>query len=479
MVTESVVEFAAVDWFTALGYRHVAGSEMVPGPSGRRKKSYEEVVLKQVLQDCIHRLNPHLDSGARLEAFRKITRPEGASTVARNRNFHLKLVNGVSVETQPDSGPIRGAQARIIDFADPSNNYWMVVNQFTVAENGHHRRPDIVVFVNGLPLAVIELKNPGNIDATVWSAWQQIQTYRAELPTLFSMNGLLAVSDGLETRLGTLTAGKEWFKPWRTIEGEKLAPRTKTGLQVLIEGVFQKERFLSLLRDFVVFEDDGSGRLTKKVAGYHQFHAVKAAVAETRRAAKMQDTLIEAADEKWIGPRRRPGGDQGDRRIGVVWHTQGSGKSLTMAFYAGVIIRDPVMRNPTVVVLTDRNDLDNQLFSTFSRCQDLLPPTAHPGRKSSRSSSKAIGGIRRGGVHHHPEVLPRRKRRHPPYAFRTAQHRGDRRRGAPQPIRLPRRVRPAHAGCSPPSFFHRVHRYSHRAAGRQHPGGVRRPHQHL
>ncbi len=237
MVAESVVEFAAVDWFTALGYQHIAGSEMVPGPSGRRKKSYEEVVLKQVLQDCIHRLNPNLDPGARLEAFRKITQPEGAGTLARNRDFHLKLVNGVTVETQPDSGPIRGAQARIIDFTNPSNNYWMVVNQFTVAENGHHRRPDIVVFVNGLPLAVIELKNPGNIDATVWSAWQQLQTYRAELPTLFSMNGLLAVSDGLETRLGTLTAGKEWFKPWRTIEGEKLAPRTKTGLQVLIEGV--------------------------------------------------------------------------------------------------------------------------------------------------------------------------------------------------------------------------------------------------
>ena len=395
MVTESVVEFAAVDWFTALGYRHASGSEMVPGPVGWRK-SNEEVVLKQVLQDCIDRLNPQLDPGARLEAFRKVTQPEGSSMAARNRDFHLKLINGVTVETQPDSGPIRGAQARIIDFADPSNNHWMVVNQFTVEENGHHRRPDIVVFVNGLPLAVIELKNPGNIDATVWSAWQQLQTYRAELPTLFSNSGLLAVSDGLETRVGTLTAGKEWFKPWRTIEGEKLAPRTKNGLQVLIEGVFQKERFLSLLRDFVVFEDDGSGQLAKKVAGYHQFHAVRAAAAETRRAAKMQDTLIEAADDDWTDPRRRPGGDPGDRRIGVVWHTQGSGKSLTMAFYAGSIIRDPVMRNPTVVILTDRNDLDNQLFATFSRCQDLLrqPPT----QAESRADLRRKLSVESGGV---------------------------------------------------------------------------------
>ena len=393
--SESIVEDAAIGWFESLGYSYIGGPATLPTDSGWRG-GYEDVILMDPLRDSIKRLNPRLDSGARESAFRKIVQPEGADTVTRNRDFHLKVINGVTVESQSESGAIRGAQAKIIDFDDPTNNHWAVANQFTVAENGHRRRPDIVVFVNGLPLGVIELKNPGNVDATVWSAWQQLQTYRAELPTLFSMNGLLAVSDGLETRVGTLTAGREWFKPWRTIEGERLAPRFLTGLQVLIEGVFDKERFLALLRDFVVFEDDGSGRLAKKVAGYHQFHAVRAAVAETRRAAKMQETLLETADERWMDHRTKHGGRPGDRRIGVVWHTQGSGKSLTMAFYAGVIVRDLVMRNPTVVVLTDRNDLDDQLFATFSRCQDLLRQS--PTQAKSRADLRRKLAVESGGV---------------------------------------------------------------------------------
>ena len=211
------------------------------------------------------------------------------------------------------------------------------------------------------------------------------------------MNGLLAVSDGLETRIGTLTAGKEWFKPWRTIDGEKPAPSFLTGLQVLIEGVFHKRRFLALLRDYVIFEDDGSGLLAKKVAGYHQFHAVQAAVEETLRATKPQATLLEAATERSQGlHRRKRGGKRGDRRIGVVWHTQGSGKSLTMVFYTGAIIREMEMRNPTVVVLTDRNDLDDQLFGVFARCSDLLgqPPV----QAESRADLRRRLAVESGGV---------------------------------------------------------------------------------
>ena len=262
---------------------------------------------------------------------------------------------------------------KVVDFERPSDNDWLAVNQFTVVENKHERRPDIVLFVNGLPLGIVELKNPTDEHATVWSAWQQLQTYKAELPTLFAMNAILIVSDGIEARIGTLTAGREWFKPWRTTSGEALADPSLPQLQVMLEGACEPARFLRLLRDFIVFEDDGDA-LAKKMAGYHQFHAVETAVAETLRAAELHG-LREAREGRYESG-RQPGGEAGDRRIGVVWHTQGSGKSLTMAFYAGRIIREPAMENPTVVVLTDRNDLDDQLFGTFARCQDLLrqPP---------------------------------------------------------------------------------------------------------
>jgi len=266
-----------------------------------------------------------------------------------------------------------------------------------VVENRHSRRPDIVLFVNGLPLAAIELKNAADADATIWTAWQQLQTYQAEIPSLFAPNAVLVVSDGLEARVGPLGAGREWFKPWRTIGGETVAPEIIPQLQVVLEGLFDKRRFLDLVRDFIVFEDDGSGRLVKKVAGYHQFHAVRVAVEETLRAAALRREA-EALHEPGGGYRavRQPGGQTGDRRIGVVWHTQGSGKSLTMAFYAGRIIREPAMENPTIVVLTDRNDLDDQLFGTFSRCRELLrqPPVQAESRAHLRQLlSVAAGGV--------------------------------------------------------------------------------------
>ena len=380
--TESVVEQAALDWFRALGYNVVGGPDMPPGPHALRE-SYADTIFPSVVRGALARLNPNLPAEALDDGFRKLTRPEGPSPEARNRAFHRLAVDGVTVEYREAGDTIRGAPVRMFDFEQPSNNDWLAVNQFTVVEGNHERRPDIVLFVNGLPLAVIELKNPADEDATLRNAWQQLRTYQAELPSLFTFNAVLAVSDGVEARLGTLTAGWEWFKPWRTISGEELAPVFLTQLQVAIEGAFEKRRFLALLRDFIVFEDDGGGRLAKKMAGYHQFHAVETAVGETLRAAELR--VREEPGRYESG--RKPGGNPGDRRIGVVWHTQGSGKSLTMAFYAGRIIREPAMANPTVVVLTDRNDLDDQLFGTFARCRDLLrqPPVQADSRADLRS----------------------------------------------------------------------------------------------
>ena len=389
--TELVVEQAALDWFRALGYDVIGGPDMPPGPHALRE-SYADTIFPSVVRGALARLNPNLPNEALDDAFRKLARPEGPTLEARNRAFLRLAVDGVTVEYRDAGGSIRGAPVWMFDFEEPSNNDWLAVNQFTVVESNHERRPDLVLFVNGLPLAVVELKNPADEDATLRSAWQQLRTYQAELPSLFTFNAVLAVSDGVEARLGTLTAGWEWFKPWRTISGEELAPVFLTQLQVAIEGAFEKRRFLALLRDFIVFEDDGGGRLAKKMAGYHQFHAVETAVGETLRAAELR--VREERGRYESG--RKPGGNPGDRRIGVVWHTQGSGKSLTMAFYAGRIIREPAMANPTVVVLTDRNDLDDQLFGTFARCRDLLrqPPVQADSRADLRSKlAVEAGGV--------------------------------------------------------------------------------------
>ena len=391
-LTESDVETAALDWLAALGWQVAHGPDMAPDTSGSQRADYGQVVLERRLGDALARLNPSLPASALDDAFRRLTQPEGVTLEGRNRAFHRILVNGVTVEYRANDGTIRGEQAQVVDFDHPHSNDWLAVNQFTITENRNTRRPDIVLFLNGLPLGVIELKNPADEDATIWTAWQQLQTYQAELPTLFSMNEVLMVSDGLEARIGALTAGREWFKPWRTTTGESLADPNLTELQVMLEGVCQPARFLALLRDFIVFDDASSGRLVKKMAGYHQFHAVRTAVTETLRAAQLQ----QEEQRLTVAGGRTAGGSPGDRRIEVVWHTQGSGKSLTMAFYAGAIIRQPEMQNPTIVVLTDRNDLDDQLFTTFSRCQDLLrqPPAQAESRADLREKlSVASGGV--------------------------------------------------------------------------------------
>ena len=369
-ITESDVESATLDWLGALGYAVLQGPDIATGmPAAERSDSnYRDVVLEGRLRQALVRLNPDLPAEALEDAFRKLTRSDAPSLLERNRAVHRMLVDGVTVEYRRKDGSIAGAQAKVIDFDKSDNNDWLAVNQFTVCEGQHNRRPDVVLFVNGLPLAVIELKTPADENATVWSAYQQLQTYQTQIPALFATNAVLLVSDGVQARIGALGAGKEWFKPWRTITGREDAAAKLAELQVVLEGVFEKRRFLDLVRHFIVFEDEGSGKLIKKMAGYHQFHAVNVAVEETLRASGWMHAE-DTAGIYWSRPHPRPlsQGERGDRRVGVVWHTQGSGKSLTMAFYAGRVILHPAMENPTLVVLTDRNDLDDQLFGTFSR----------------------------------------------------------------------------------------------------------------
>jgi len=395
--TESIVEDAALAWLEGLGYAVLHGPDIAVGePAAERTDpNFRDVILEGRLRQALARLNPALPSEALEDAYRKLTRADAPSLLERNRAIHRLLVDGVTVEYRRKDGSIAGAQAWGIDFDDPDNNDWLAVNQLTVSDGKHTRRPDVVLFVNGLPLAVIELKNPADENATVWSAFQQLQTYQAQIPSLFATNAVLVLSDGVQARIGALGAGKEWFKPWRTIAGREDAPAKLTQVQVLLEGVFEKRRFLDLLRHFIVFEDLGGGKLVKKMAGYHQFHAVNAAVEETLRAATSPPDVVRELPGHYESG-LRPGGDPGDRRVGVVWHTQGSGKSLTMAFYAGRMILHPGMANPTIVVLTDRNDLDDQLFGTFARCHDLLrqPPVQAADRADLREKlSVASGGV--------------------------------------------------------------------------------------
>ena len=385
---ESEVEEAALSWLSSLGWQTAYGPDIAPDTPGAERTDFTQVVLEERLRDALLNLNPDLPPSALETGLRQLINPVGPTLEARNRSFHHALTRGVTVPVRRPDGTTSGEPAAVVDFENPANNDWLAVNQVTVRENQSTRRADIVLFLNGLPLGIIELKNPADENADVWDAWNQLQTYKAELPTLFSMNEVLMVSDGLHARVGTLTAGKEWFKPWKTMDDQEPGAANLPELQVMLEGVCEQSNFLNILKDFIVFDDDGSGKLIKKIAGYHQFHAVQAAVEETLRATELQEIASLMAT--------RHGGAPGDRRIGVVWHNQGSGKSLTMAFYAGAIVREPAMNNPTIVVLTDRNDLDDQLFGTFSRCRDLL--RQDPAQAESRADLRSKLSVNVGGV---------------------------------------------------------------------------------
>jgi type I restriction enzyme R subunit len=372
-ITEAVVEDATLSWFEELGYKIGHGPHIAPGEPEAERDSLSEVVLTRRLREAIERLNPDLSGEVREDALRKVLRLGAPSLVHSNRAFHAMLRNGVPVEYRRPDGSIAGDYVRLVDFANVEANDWYAVNQFSVVEGSNNRRPDVVIFLNGLPLAVIELKNLADEDATIWSAFQQLQTYKQQIGSLLAYNEALVVSDGAQARIGSLTGNMEWFKVWRTVDGEDEVSRTALELETLIRGVFDRARFLDLLQHFIVFEEDTeSDRLHKIVAGYHQFHAVNAAVEETVRASGLgrSSRVGETPGNYWAG--RMASGEEGDRRVGVVWHTQGSGKSFSMLFYAARIISHEAMENPTIVVLTDRNDLDDQLFGQFQRCHEHL-----------------------------------------------------------------------------------------------------------
>ena len=372
-IYESDIEEASLGWLADLGYTVLHGPDIAPDTPDAERSSYKEVILEKRLRDAVAHLNSEIPADAQEEAIRKVLHPDSSALIQNNRTFHQILVDGIEVEYHQPDGTIRGERVRLVDFDTPENNNWLAVNQFTVVETSN-RRPDIALFINGLPLAVIELKNPTDEKATVLTAFRQIQTYKQEIPTLFTHNEAIVISDGFEARIGSLTADTEWFLPWRTIEGEDEAPSTDLELEVLIRGAFEKHRFLRYLKHFIVFEETEGGTIAKKIAGYHQFHAVKTAV----------DTTVQAS---------RP---EGEQQCGVVWHTQGSGKSLTMAFYAGNIIQCPQMENPTLVIITDMNDLDDQLFGTFARCQQLLRQT--PVQAKNRKHLRELLKVASGGV---------------------------------------------------------------------------------
>ncbi len=373
-IAESHVEEHTLAWLRELGYTTLFGPDIAPGEPGAEREHWHDVILKPRLAAAISRLNPNIPADAQEAALKKILHPDSPSLVNNNRTFHRMLVDGVEVEYHRPDGTIKGDQVRLADFDHPEKNDWLAVNQFTVIENHHNRRPDILLFLNGLPIVIIELKNPTDEKATIETAYRQIQTYKQQIPALFANNEMIVISDGLEARVGTLTSIRERFMPWRTIEGEQLAPPTLLRLEVLIRGAFDKRRLLDLIRNYIVFEIDDEGGIAKKMAGYHQYHAVKKAVESTVHAS-------------------RP---SGDRRGGVVWHTQGSGKSLTMVFFTGEIVLNPAMENPTIVVITDRNDLDDQLFGTFSRCHEIL--RQKPVQATDREHLKKLLAVGSGGI---------------------------------------------------------------------------------
>jgi type I restriction enzyme R subunit len=396
---EDSIEQAALDWYKELGYQVLFGPDIAFDGQTPERENYQEALLLQRLHGAILNLNPDVPISMAEEAFRLVAHINQPSLLLNNHTFHQYMTEGIAIEHQDADGRTVSRRVKLIDFDNPDNNDWLVVNQYTVEasykNNLINRRPDVVIFVNGLPLAVIELKNAADENATIWSAFNQLQTYKEQIPELFTYNETLIVSDGLHARIGSLTADKEWFMPWKTITGDTTAPTHLPELEVLLRGVFDKRHFLDLIHYFIVFEQDRGTPTAKKIAGYHQFHAVNVAVEETIRAASKMRAVRELKGRYTAGGMKE--GEPGDHRIGVVWHTQGAGKSLTMVFYAGRLALQPEMENPTIVVITDRIDLDGQLFGTFCRCAEVLYQI--PEQASDREDLKTkLKGRAAGGI---------------------------------------------------------------------------------
>lgn len=379
---ENTVELAALEYLAELGYHTVHGPDIAPGEQLAERTSYEDVFLWERLRDAIRHINPGVNSAVVAEAVKRVRRAESQSPIDENYRLHKLITEGVPVEYRETDGTLRTSRVWLVDFEQPMNNDWLAINQFTIVENGKNRRPDVLVFVNGIPLALLELKNPAAEHATLKSAWNQVQTYRHDIPSVFVPNAVTVISDGTSAAMSSYSGAFEHYAPWKTVEGRDVVT-DRPALEVLIKGVFEPKRFLDLLQNLIVFSDetatDKTTRqptrvLVKRVAKYHQYWAVNAAVESTVQAS-------------------RP---DGDRRGGVVWHTQGSGKSFEMVFYAAKIMRDPRMANPTLVFTTDRNDLDDQLFGETFAPARILPET--PVQAATRTDlraklKRASGGI--------------------------------------------------------------------------------------
>jgi type I restriction enzyme R subunit len=351
IMTESEVEEACLGMLKDLSYDILFGPDISEGGPAEERK-YSEVVLTSRLKNALLRINKSIPQDAIDEAIKKVLRAESQNQVVNNQDFHKLVTSGIPVQYKRPDGSIKDELVWLFDFQDIGNNEFLAVNQFTVIEERYNRRPDIVLFVNGLPLTLIELKNPADENATIWSAFNQLEVYQKEIPSIFRFNEILVISDGLEARAGALTSNKERFIPWKTINNKKM-PTSMPQIEVLLKGMLNKQTLLDLVRHFVVFEvdrdkKDDSLKISKKIAAYQQYNAVNKAIVSTVNATKK------------------------DKKAGIVWHTQGSGKSLTMVFYAGKMVLEPELENPTIVLLNDRNDLDDQLFGTFGRCQQVL-----------------------------------------------------------------------------------------------------------
>ena len=364
LVSEDQIELQTIDWFKEIGYQYACGYDIAPDGDTPEREDYRSVILKRRLTAALHRLNPNIPKTSVEHALSRLLNPNVPALITCNRQVHTWLTKGIKVEFD-QGGQTIGKQLKVIDFVDPDNNDWLVVNQFTVQGMKLKRRPDLVVFVNGLPLSVIELKNAADEKAGIWAAFNQLQTYKNDIPDLFNTNVCLVISDGIFARVGSLTANEERFMRWRTIDGDTLDPLGQhRDLETLVNGIFNKETFLNYLRYFCLFEDDKT--VIKKIAGYHQFHAVQRAV---------ESVVIASATN-------------GAKKGGVVWHTQGAGKSIEMACLAGRIITEPRLENPTLVMVNDRQNLDGQLFGVFAGAADLLGET--PRQADSRAELRDL-----------------------------------------------------------------------------------------
>jgi type I restriction enzyme R subunit len=391
MINEDHLEQLALTWFQDCGWEYCYGPDIAPDGDAPERADYKQVVLVERLLDALRRLNPEIPDAVLEEVAHRVAKLHEPSLIQGNRSFHELLLEGVAVEVERD-GAKRGDRVRLMDFEQPGNNRFLVVNQFTIQGTKQPRRPDLVCFINGLPVAVIELKNPAAEQADIWAAFNQLETYKAEIADLFLFNEALVISDGLLARVGSLTADRERFQPWRTVRNENDKPLLEYELEKMVRGFFAPDLLLDYLRYFILFEQGDDG-LIKKIAGYHQFHAVREAVKATVIAATgpLQNTA--ALERATYGKEVKPG----SRKGGIVWHTQGSGKSISMVCFVGKLIQQPQMQNPTIVVVTDRNDLDGQLFQTFTGARALLKET--PQQAEDRDTLRTLlAGRPSGGI---------------------------------------------------------------------------------